>query len=149
MKNGQRSILVHQENPNGSSSLAVLVALRSCTPLIARRMRQVVAAVVGSAVLSIGGSAAWGVPVPTSGDGWDGPGLGSADLTYYFGTPTADVTIEAQQRSLVAALGVWSSVAAVTFSQTSFASPGQSTSTSCAAPLLPSWPPPTYPVPTR
>jgi hypothetical protein len=66
-------------------------------------------------------TSAWGVPVPHFEDGWDGPGLGSANLTYYFGPPTSDFTIEAQRGILVAALGVWSSVAAVSFTETPLA----------------------------
>ena len=101
---------------------ALLAPLRSCTMFIGRCLfRQTVAAAVGTALLTLGASAAWGIPVPTVGPGWDGPGLGSADLTFYFGTPTPDLTIEVQHKALAAALRVWSSVARVRFSETPFA----------------------------
>lgn len=55
--------------------------------------------------------------VSAYGDGWDGPGLGAASLSYYFGRmpaglPTADV-----QRGLLAAMGQWSGVVQLHFSQ--------------------------------
>ncbi|QOY91776.1 matrixin family metalloprotease [Paludibaculum fermentans] len=55
--------------------------------------------------------------VATYGDGWDGPGLGAASLYYYFGRmpeglPAADV-----QRELLNALGQWSSVVQLHFTQ--------------------------------
>ena len=56
----------------------------------------------------------WAVPTPTLGFAW-GSGGGSADLGYYFDTPTADLSLDAQHNAIAAALGVWSSVAAVTF----------------------------------
>jgi hypothetical protein len=72
-----------------------------------------------SAVISLGASPAWGIAYyPTNGPGWDGPGLGSAHLTYYVGTPTSDVAIQAQHDAVAAALRIWSSVVAVTFSET-------------------------------
>jgi hypothetical protein len=51
------------------------------------------------------------------GEGWDGPGLGSADLTFYFGTPTLDFPLDLQHAALINALDVWASVAALTFTE--------------------------------
>ena len=56
------------------------------------------------------------------GDGWDGPGLGSASLTFWFGNltpslPNASVMIEIQR-----ALSAWSQVVNVDFQQTSSSS---------------------------
>ena len=104
-------------------ALVLLAPLWPYTLLIGRRpLRHAVAVVVGVVVLSsFGASAALGIPVPTVGPGWDGPGLGSADLTFFFGTPTPDLTIEAQRKTLATALRVWSSVARVRFSETPFA----------------------------
>jgi Matrixin/PEP-CTERM motif len=52
------------------------------------------------------------------GEGWDGPGLGRAHLTFHFGTPTPDLTLDAQRAAFTAALDVWASVAAVSFTET-------------------------------
>ncbi len=61
------------------------------------------------------------LPFATVGEGWDGPGLGSADLTFYFGPPTPDLTLGEQRATLSAALDVWASVAAVSFTETALA----------------------------
>jgi Matrixin/PEP-CTERM motif len=105
-------------------ALALFAPLWSCSLFIGRRpLRRAAAAAVSVVVLSFGVSAAWGIPLPPFGPGWDGPGLGPADLTYHFGTPTADLTIEAQHQALAAALRVWSSasVVLVSFRETPFA----------------------------
>lgn len=53
-----------------------------------------------------------------SSQGWDGPGLGSASLTYYIGEIPSEID-EAQFRSGIEdALNVWASVADVTFEET-------------------------------
>ncbi len=54
------------------------------------------------------------------GDGWDGPGLGLASLTYFFGPATGDLSVAAQQATLVAALGAWNAATSgnITFAQT-------------------------------
>ena len=50
--------------------------------------------------------------------GWDGPGLGSAELTYYIGDVPSNID-EAQFRSgIEEALAAWSNVADITFSET-------------------------------
>lgn len=51
-------------------------------------------------------------------DGWDGPGTGSASLTYYFGDLTADLPEATVKATLVAALEVWADVADITFTET-------------------------------
>ena len=54
--------------------------------------------------------------------GWDGPGQGSASLTYYFGALTDDSALTDSQveAAVVSALNAWSQVAAVTFTETAF-----------------------------
>ncbi len=49
------------------------------------------------------------------GDGWDGPGLGQASITYTFGDMSQRLPAAATQAEIVRALGEWSKVAAVTF----------------------------------
>ncbi len=52
-----------------------------------------------------------------NGSGWDGPGAGSAALTYYFVNGTPDVTDE--QSEVVRALNVWSQYAEITWTPAS------------------------------
>src|SRR5262245_27779874 len=51
--------------------------------------------------------------------GWDGPGRGSAALTYYIANAPSSLSQSVVNAVLKAALNVWSKVAAVTFTQTS------------------------------
>jgi hypothetical protein len=68
--------------------------------------------------LVVGVPRAEALPFVVVGQGWDGPGLGSADLTFYFGTPTLDLPLDLQHEILISAFNVWGSVAALTFSET-------------------------------
>jgi len=54
--------------------------------------------------------------VATYGDGWDGPGTGSANLTYSFGALTADLTSEQVLNELERALAQWADAVQVNFS---------------------------------
>ena len=63
-------------------------------------------------------SRAEALPFTVVGEGWDGPGRGRADLTFYFGTPTLDFPRDLQHAALITALDAWASVAAVTFTET-------------------------------
>ncbi len=55
----------------------------------------------------------------THGDGWDGPGRGSATLGYYFGTSTSRLPVSLQQSEMVRALNVWSRYAQIRWQQVS------------------------------
>ncbi len=55
--------------------------------------------------------------VSTYGDGWDGPGLGAASLYYYFGRMADGLPAAVVQRELLNAMGQWSSVVQLHFSQ--------------------------------
>jgi Matrixin len=50
--------------------------------------------------------------------GWDGPGQGSAALTYYIGGAPSSLSQAAVNAAIRAALNVWSAVANITFTQT-------------------------------
>jgi hypothetical protein len=52
------------------------------------------------------------------GEGWDGPGLGNADLTYSWGPLSGQIPGSDQKAAITRALGEWSKVAAVTFTET-------------------------------
>jgi len=49
------------------------------------------------------------------GDGWDGPGAGSAQLSYFFGPMTEQVPTDSTKAEIRRALAEWSRVASVTF----------------------------------
>src|SRR4051812_28829811 len=51
--------------------------------------------------------------------GWDGAGRGSAALTYYIANAPSSLSQAAVNAALTTALNAWSSVAAITFTQTS------------------------------
>ncbi len=53
--------------------------------------------------------------------GWDGPGQGTAELTYYLGDAPAQVDQATFEATMEQALDVWAQVADITFSETSVA----------------------------
>jgi len=55
--------------------------------------------------------------VATVGEGWDGPGRGSAELGYYFQQLTERLPEDDARAELVRALGEWGRVASLTFSE--------------------------------
>ena len=66
-----------------------------------------------SVAFALGAPAAMATPISsdatTVGDGWDGPGLGSANVTYYFGALTADgPTAAAIKAAFVIGFNAWS-----------------------------------------
>lgn len=71
--------------------------------------------------LIVGGESTGEVPLDFSvgSSGWDGPGLGGASLTYYFGAMTSDLPTATVKATLVEALGVWAAAADLTFTETS------------------------------
>lgn len=53
----------------------------------------------------------------TVGDGWDGPGLGSAALTYFFLNGTDDIAGDGEQTQCIRAMDEWAAYAAIFWSQ--------------------------------
>lgn len=53
--------------------------------------------------------------VTTYGSGWDGPGLGSAALTYTFGSDTTKLAPSAARAEVLRAMQTWAEVAAITW----------------------------------
>lgn len=53
-------------------------------------------------------------------EGWDGPGLGCTDLTYYFGNMSSDMPVNAQKNLIIEAMEVWTQHADLTFTETNF-----------------------------
>ncbi len=60
-------------------------------------------------------------PFAVVGDGWDGPGLGSANLTYYFVNSTPDLPVADQRTAMVDAMNKWGAVVDLDFSASSTA----------------------------
>lgn len=56
-----------------------------------------------------------GQAIPTYGDGWDGPGLGSAALTYVFSHVTTQLDSATAESEIRRAMAEWSKVVAVTW----------------------------------
>jgi hypothetical protein len=56
-----------------------------------------------------------GQSIPTYGNGWDGPGLGAATVSYVFSQMTAQLGSAAAQAEIERAMAEWSKVAAVTW----------------------------------
>lgn len=56
--------------------------------------------------------------IPTIGNGWDGPGLGSANLLYAFAAVTARLPADSVKSEIVRAFAEWARHAALTFSPT-------------------------------
>ena len=56
-----------------------------------------------------------GQSIPTYGDGWDGPGLGSAALTYVFSHVTTQLDSATAESEIRRAMAEWSKVVAVTW----------------------------------
>ena len=54
-----------------------------------------------------------GQSIPTYGNGWDGPGLGAASISYVFSRMTAQLGSAAAQAEIVRAMAEWSKVAAI------------------------------------
>lgn len=61
------------------------------------------------------GSGTLGQSIPLIGDGWDGPGLGSATLGYAFVNMTSQLSPEEVTNAIVSAFGQWSNVVQVNF----------------------------------
>lgn len=57
-------------------------------------------------------------PFAVMGVGWDGPGLGSANLTYYFANNTTKMNPETACQSVRDQMAKWAAVAALTFTET-------------------------------
>jgi hypothetical protein len=56
-----------------------------------------------------------GQAIPTFGDGWDGPGLGSAALSYVFSHVTTQLDTASAESEIRRAMAEWSKVAAITW----------------------------------
>lgn len=59
-----------------------------------------------------------GQSVAKASEGWDGPGLGSAALTYSWGAMTGQLPVTAAQTEIVRAFGEWAKSVRVSFAQT-------------------------------
>jgi len=55
--------------------------------------------------------------IPTYGDGWDGPGLGSSALTYVWSKMTAQLPSASAQAEILRAMAEWSKAVRVTWTQ--------------------------------
>ncbi|MEI6563380.1 MAG: matrixin family metalloprotease [bacterium] len=58
-------------------------------------------------------------PFAVNGVGWDGPGLGSAELTYHFLNDTTKLPSQTARKAVTDQMDKWAAVAALTFKETS------------------------------
>ncbi|MHC4491553.1 MAG: M10 family metallopeptidase domain-containing protein [Planctomycetota bacterium] len=91
-------------------------SISSCGVLIALVVFLALGSGIASADVYAEGAGPFVSDFTTIGPGWDGPGLGSASLTYFFGPLTADLPPAATRGTLISAQGIWSSVADISFS---------------------------------
>ena len=63
--------------------------------------------------------------IPTYGYGWDGPGLGSATVFYYYSSVTSQLNAAAAQAAIARAMAQWSAVVKVTWAPGSSATANQ------------------------
>jgi len=59
------------------------------------------------------------MPFAVKGEGWDGPGLGSADLGWFFMNSTLDLPVDVQQQKVLDMMKEWSNHAALTWHKNS------------------------------
>jgi hypothetical protein len=104
--------------PNASNARATLALLASqdqvsyIFPASANLVAGVSIAICGGALASLGPI---GQLIATNGDGWDGPGLGAATLTYVFQYITAQLAAGVPQGEIVRAMGEWAKVVQITW----------------------------------
>lgn len=98
-----------------ASALAVLTALDEVAYIFpaSRELIQGIPAPFYVGALTANGPT--GQAIPTYGNGWDGPGLGSAALTYVFSHVTTQLDSATAESEIRRAMAEWSKVVAVTW----------------------------------
>lgn len=112
----RQHLMVHIPNPTDTrASLALLASQDQVSyifPASANLVAGVSIAICGGALASLGPI---GQLIATNGDGWDGPGLGAATLTYVFQYVTAQLAAGVPQSEIVRAMAEWSKVVQITW----------------------------------
>ncbi|HLW77932.1 MAG TPA: matrixin family metalloprotease [Bryobacteraceae bacterium] len=105
-------ILIHATDSNTLSRIAKLDAVAYIFPASSDLVNGVTSGACLGA-MTVNGPAAQSIP--TYGDGWDGPGLGSATVGYVFSQMTKQLDPAAAQAAIERAMAEWSKVVKVTW----------------------------------
>lgn len=108
-------LMLHLTARQSASVLAALTALDEVAYVFpaSRELIQGIPAPFYVGALTTNGPT--GQSIPTFGNGWDGPGLGSAALTYVFSHVTTQLDTATAESEIRRAMAEWSKVAAVTW----------------------------------
>jgi len=110
------SHLMFQVEPNRTaaalSALSLLDEVAYVFPASRELMLSIPARYYAGALTNNGPA---GQSIPVYGSGWDGPGLGTATMSYVFSRMTAQLGSAAAQAEIVRAMAEWSKVAAISW----------------------------------
>lgn len=108
-------LMLHLNRPQTASVLAALTALDEVAYVFpaSRELIQGIPAPFYAAALTTNGPT--GQAIPTYGDGWDGPGLGSAALSYVFSHVTTQLDSASAESEIRRAMAEWSKAAAISW----------------------------------
>ena len=108
-------LMLHLNPRQSASVLAALTALDEVAYVFpaSRELIQGIPAPFYVGALTTNGPT--GQAIPTYGSGWDGPGLGSAALTYVFNRVTTQLDSATAQSEVRRAMAEWSKVAAISW----------------------------------
>ena len=108
-------LMFHVEPGEAAAALSALTLLDEVAYVFpaSRELILNVPARYSAGALTTNGPA--GQSIPTYGNGWDGPGLGAARISYVFSRMTAQLGSAAAQAEIVRAMAEWSKVAAITW----------------------------------
>ena len=108
-------LMLHLDRDQTAAALAALTVLDEVAYVFpaSRELALGVPAPYYAGALTVNGPAAQSIP--TYGDGWDGPGLGAATLTYVFSQMTSQLDSATAQSEIRRAMAEWSKVAQITW----------------------------------
>jgi hypothetical protein len=107
-------VMIHATDSDTIATIAALDQVAYVFPASDELVRGVsTGACVGA--LTVNGPSAQSIPV--YGDGWDGPGLGSATIGYVFSKVTAQLAADAAQAEIERAMNEWAKTVKVTWKQ--------------------------------
>lgn len=109
---GPHNLMIQTSDMQLVESLAQLDALSYIFPA-SDELAQGMAAISCVGALTTNGATTQSIP--TYGNGWDGPGLGSATVFYYYSNVTSQLNAAAAKAEIARAMAQWSAVVKVTW----------------------------------
>lgn len=113
----QRLVVRRRLRARGSDPLQVLAAQDEVAYIFPASDELVRGLPVNPCMSAISDVGLLGQYIATTGNGWDGPGLGATGLQYVWSAMTAKLPAPQVQSEIVRAMNEWSKVAAITWSQ--------------------------------